>query len=97
LLALTAIPWCRGRPTTPLALPRYRPDLNRAPARHLRLIRGIGPSRSRALVLERQKGGPFATFEEVARRVRGIGPGLVECLRQETHLAAGRDAVEFIE
>ena len=60
-----------------------------------------------ALVRERRRGGPFASFDDVARRVRGIGPGLVESLRREAQmsearamdpqLAVGRDAIEFVE
>jgi hypothetical protein len=58
----------------------YRPDLNRDPAHRLRLLRGVGPVRAAALVAERLRGGEFGSFEEVARRVSGVGPVTVRRL-----------------
>jgi competence protein ComEA len=55
------------------------PDLNAAPCRHLLLLPGIGPSRARAIVEDREMRGPFGTVGDVAR-VRGIGPGTAASL-----------------
>lgn len=56
-----------------------RIDLNRADARLLEALPGIGPSRARAIVEERRRG----TFDSVdaLTRVRGIGARTVERLR----------------
>lgn len=62
--------WPQGRPPWPHA---FLPDLNRAPEHHLRLLPGIGPHRARAIVEERERGGPFRTLDEI-ERVKGIGP-----------------------
>ncbi len=57
------------------------PDVNRAPARHLLLLPGIGPVRARAIVEERVRAGPFARLADL-ERVRGIGPRTVLGLRR---------------
>jgi hypothetical protein len=54
-------------------------DLNRADARTLESLPGIGPGRARAIV-EARALRPFATLEEL-QRVKGIGPRTVEGLR----------------
>lgn len=78
LLAATA--FVRGLSEPPAAAPGpplpWRPDLNRAPARHLVLLPGVGPVRARAIVEER----PFAGVDDL-QRVKGIGPATVELLR----------------
>jgi hypothetical protein len=48
-------------------------DLNRADARALETLPGIGPGRARQIVTERSR-RPFASLADV-ERVRGIGPG----------------------
>ena len=85
----------------------YRPDLNRSPAHRLRLLRGLGPVRAAALVAERAHGGDYRSFEEVARRVRGLGPVTVRRLAQSadlgaetvepTHLSVRFDQLEDVE
>jgi hypothetical protein len=67
----------------------YRPDLNHSPAHRLRLLRGLGPVRAAALVDERRRGGEFRSFEEVARRVHGLGPVTVGRLASCADLGAG--------
>ncbi len=52
-------------------------DLNRATAFQLSLLPGLGPARSARIVAERERGGPFQSLEDLARRVAGLGPGLI--------------------
>ena len=57
-------------------------EVNVAQQAELELLKGIGPATARAIVTERDANGPFSSPEELAKRVRGIGPksaqGLVE-------------------
>lgn len=55
-------------------------DVNAASARSLQVVPGIGPKRAEAIVLERERGGAFATVEALTR-VPGVGPATVEELR----------------
>jgi competence protein ComEA len=48
-------------------------DVNRAPARELETLPGVGPATAAAIVAERERNGPFASFEDL-ERVPGIGP-----------------------
>lgn len=66
-------------------------DANAAPASALERLPGIGPSLARAIVAERERGGPFTSPEDLAR-VRGIGPELARRLR--AYLRAGDAAQE---
>ncbi len=60
-----------------LSSPPLYLDLNRATAFQLSLLPGLGPARSARIVEERERGGPFESLEDLARRVAGLGPGLV--------------------
>jgi competence protein ComEA len=55
-------------------------DVNRATARELAFVPGLGRHLAAALVDERARNGPFATVDEVVR-VRGIGPKKLEKAR----------------
>ncbi|MGE8640266.1 MAG: ComEA family DNA-binding protein [Achromobacter sp.] len=48
-------------------------DVNQASAQQLEGIRGIGPRTAEIIVSERERGGKFDSFEDLAERVRGIG------------------------
>jgi competence protein ComEA len=48
-------------------------DVNRASARELETLPGVGPATAAAIVAERERNGPFASFEDL-ERVPGIGP-----------------------
>lgn len=72
-----------GPPPSPAArdLREGRPmDVNRASAADLELLPRIGPALAARIVESRDREGPFANPEELAR-VRGIGPRTVERLR----------------
>ena len=53
-------------------------DANRATAEQLQTLRGIGPAMAARIIAERER-QPFATLDDLARRVRGVG---VRRLRQ---------------
>jgi competence protein ComEA len=63
-----------------LALPLSMAQVNAAPVNvntatqsELESIRGIGPSKARAIITERDKGGAFYDSYDLQSRVRGIG------------------------
>lgn len=55
-------------------------DVNAAPAEVLEELPGIGPTLAAAIVSERDRGGPFATVDDL-ERVPGIGPAKLGALR----------------
>ncbi|MBB1597196.1 helix-hairpin-helix domain-containing protein [Achromobacter sp. UMC46] len=56
-----------------IAGPAHALDVNQASAQQLEGIRGIGPRTAEIIVGERDRGGKFDSFEDLAERVRGIG------------------------
>jgi competence ComEA-like helix-hairpin-helix protein len=52
-------------------------DLNKAPVEKLETLPGIGPETAKAIV----KGRPYGNLEELDR-VKGIGPAMIEKLRE---------------
>ncbi|BCX87910.1 competence protein ComEA [Methylomarinovum tepidoasis] len=40
-------------------------------------LKGVGKTKAEAIVKERQKNGPFKNGEDLAARVKGIGPATV--------------------
>jgi competence protein ComEA len=63
-------------------------DLNRASARELDALPGIGPVLAARIIAHRQQHGPFASRDELLA-VRGIGPRLLA--RLAPRIRAGRD------
>jgi competence protein ComEA len=45
-------------------------------------VRGLGPSKAKAILLERKKNGPFKDSADLHTRVKGIGEKTVERLMQ---------------
>jgi competence protein ComEA len=45
-------------------------------------VRGLGPSKAKAILLERKKNGPFKDSTDLHTRVKGIGEKTVERLMQ---------------
>lgn len=70
---------------TPLG-PNEKLDPNSAGVTELRRLPGVGPTRARAIVKERNSGGAFRDAADLAR-VTGIGPRTLEAL--SPHLAFG--------
>lgn len=64
-----------------------RVDANVADVEDLEAIPDLGPALSEAIVAAREAGGPFRDLPDLARRVRGIGPGRIAALA--AYLTAG--------
>lgn len=69
-----------GRSTPREVEPRERIRINTATQRELEALPGIGPARARAIVEDRRLRGPYRRLEDL-QRVAGIGPQIVERLR----------------
>ncbi|MFF2481604.1 ComEA family DNA-binding protein [Paenibacillus sp. NPDC058071] len=55
-------------------------DINRATAEQLDDLKGIGPAKARAIVEDREHNGFFRSADDL-RRVKGIGPKLMDGLK----------------
>jgi len=71
--------------------PSYALDVNTATAAELETIRGVGPRTAETIIKERDRGGKFASFNDLSERVRGIGQKKAQAL-QAAGLSVG-DAV----
>ncbi len=58
-------------------------DVNSADEAALNDVKGIGPAMARRIVEERGKQGAFKDAEDLAHRVKGLGPRSVAHLQQE--------------
>lgn len=70
-------------PAGPVDPAIHRVDLDDATEAELRLLPGVGVTLARRILDERDRGGPFVTPENLARRVRGVGPVRVRSWREE--------------
>lgn len=61
-------------------------DLNTASKEDLQGIKGIGPSKAKAIVEYRKKNGNFATLDDLTN-VKGFGPKTIDKLRGELTVA----------
>lgn len=57
-------------------------DINRADQAALESIKGVGPSMSKSMLEERTKGGNFKDWNDVEKRVKGVGPASATRLSQ---------------
>jgi competence protein ComEA len=57
-------------------------EINSADQAALESVRGLGPSKAKAILLERKKNGPFKNSADLHTRVKGIGEKTVERLMQ---------------
>ena len=71
VLALGSPPDLVGLPDASLAA-NTAIDANRATAEQLQTLRGIGPAMAARIIAERER-QPFASLDDLARRVRGVG------------------------
>jgi competence ComEA-like helix-hairpin-helix protein len=67
------IPEQASSPATRSLFCTGRMDINAADAEDLELLRGVGPSLSRALALHRERHGPYRGPDDL-EKVSGIGP-----------------------
>ena len=51
----------------------YALDINNASQESLQSIKGVGPTRAKLIIEEREKNGAFKNAEDLSQRVRGIG------------------------
>lgn len=57
-------------------------DVNRADQAALESIKGVGPAMSKAMLSERTKGGNFKDWNDLEKRVKGVGPASAKRLSQ---------------
>ncbi len=67
-------------------------DVNTASQAQLETLKGIGAAKSKAIVEERAKNGPFKSAEDLARRVKGLGSKSVAKLEAEGLTFGGKTA-----
>lgn len=68
-------------------------DLNTATQAELEAVRGIGPAKAKAIVVHREKNGPFKTLDGLAE-VKGFGKASVDKLKNELTVAKAADKTE---
>lgn len=66
-------------------------DINSATAQQLESVSGIGPSTARTIVQERERAGAFESLDDLAERVRGIGPKKAKALQAAGLTVGGAD------
>ena len=71
-----------------------RIDINHADVATLELLPGIGPTVASRIVEEREAGGHFKDVDDVARRVKGVGPKLSERMRPYVVFGTGTSVSE---
>lgn len=49
-------------------------DLNTASSSQLQALNRIGPKTAAKIIAEREANGPFSSLQDVANRIKGIGP-----------------------
>lgn len=57
-------------------------EVNSADQTALESVRGLGPSKAKAILAERKKNGPFKDANDLHTRVKGIGEKTVERMMQ---------------
>lgn len=62
--------------------PAWALDLNTASSEALQSLRGVGPRMAERILLERER-SPFVSLEDLASRVRGVGPATLDKLRSQ--------------
>lgn len=56
-------------------------NVNIATVAQLVAIKGIGPKTAALIVSERERAGPYVSFQDFAERIKGIGPKRAAALR----------------
>ncbi|MDD3529534.1 MAG: ComEA family DNA-binding protein [Gallionellaceae bacterium] len=73
-----------------MAIPAYAAvNLNTATQAELEAVKGIGPSKAKAIIAYREKNGGFKSVDELAN-VKGFGKASVEKLKGEFEVPAGK-------
>jgi len=79
-----------GPPPDPQAV-THLVDLAAAGEAELQLLPGVGPRMAATIAAERAAGGPFASLEEMDRRVPGVGPARVRWWKGRVELPREED------
>jgi DNA uptake protein ComE-like DNA-binding protein len=66
-----------GRPAPFVPAPAASIDINDATEEELLSLPGVGPALARRFLDERDVRGPFASADDVARRVKGVGRSML--------------------
>jgi competence protein ComEA len=66
-------------------------DLNTADEAALIKLPGVGKVTAKAIVTEREANGPFVSFDDLAKRIKGVGKKTVEKLK-EAGVTVGAEA-----
>lgn len=64
-------------------------DINTATQSELEAVKGIGPAKAKAIVVHREKNGPFKSVEALAE-VKGFGKASVAKLKSELAVGAAK-------
>lgn len=64
-------------------------NLNTATQAELEAVKGIGPSKAKAIIAYREKNGGFKSVDDLAK-VKGFGKASVEKLRSQFEVPAGK-------
>ena len=67
----------------------FEVDLNRATWPELIQLPGIGEVTARAIIDERNTHGPYADLDDLRKRVRGVGPRLIEQIGPYVNTSSG--------
>src|SRR5471032_221380 len=67
-------------------------DVNTADQTSLEAVKGLGPVKSKAIIDERTKNGPFKDADDLASRVKGLGTKSVTNLEQAGLTVGGSSA-----
>ncbi|MEK6249507.1 MAG: helix-hairpin-helix domain-containing protein [Planctomycetales bacterium] len=59
----------------------FQVDINQASWPEIILLPGIGETTARMIVRERNRNGPFTSPKDLATRVHGVGPKMIEEIR----------------
>jgi competence protein ComEA len=68
-------------------------DVNTADEAALRVVKGIGPAKAKAIVEERAAGGPFRDRDDLGQRVKGLGGQTVDRLLAEGLTIGAADGI----
>lgn len=80
---LPALACCAGLLAAPTGAALAAVDVNQADETALTAIKGVGPAMARRIVEERGKQGAFKDADDLAHRVKGLGPKSVARLQTE--------------
>jgi competence ComEA-like helix-hairpin-helix protein len=70
----------------------YAIDINTATQETLEAVKGVGPTRAKAIIAERDKGGSFQSIDDLSQRVKGIGQKTITKMQESGLNFEGRSS-----